>query len=208
MKSFFSEIRSAVLVTLMLALVCCGLYPLLVFGLGQLLFRDKANGSLITDSSGTVRGSRLLGQQFTGEKYFHSRPSAAGNGYDATSSGGSNLGPTSQKLHDSVAQNIADYRSQNGLETNAPVPADAVTASASGLDPHISPTNAELQASRVAKVRGLPLDKVRALIEQHTDRADLNVLGDPGVNVLELNLALDALAPAPAASPVAQTDRE
>jgi K+-transporting ATPase ATPase C chain len=206
MKMFFSEIRGAVVVTLMLALVCCGLYPLVVFGVGQLLFRDKANGSLITDSSGTIRGSRLLGQQFTGEKYFHTRPSAAGNGYDATSSGGSNLGPTSQKLHDSLAQNIADYRSQNGLKTNAPVPADAVTASASGLDPHISPANAQLQALRVAKARGLSLDKVRALLAQHTDRADFNVLGDPGVNVLELNLALDALAPTPAAHRVAQTE--
>src|SRR5579859_6029047 len=125
MKAFFSEIRSSILATVILALVCCGLYPLVVFGLGQLLFRDKANGSLITDSGGVVRGSRLLGQQFTGEKYFHTRPSAAGNGYDATSSGGSNLGPTSQKLRDSIAQNIADYRTQNELSTNASVPADA-----------------------------------------------------------------------------------
>src|SRR5690349_3418162 len=155
MKTIFSEIRSAVLVTLVLAAACCGVYPLVVFGLGQLLFHDKANGSLIVDASGTVRGSRLLGQQFTAEKYFHSRPSAAGNGYDATSSGGSNLGPTSQKLHDSVAQNVADYRSQNGLSTNAPVPADAVTASGSGLDPHISVENANLQANRVGKARGL-----------------------------------------------------
>ena len=204
MKDFFAEIRSAVLVTVMLALVCCGLYPLVVFGLGQLLFKDKANGSLIVDSTGTVRGSRLLGQQFTGEKYFHTRPSAAGNGYDATSSGGSNLGPTSQKLHDSVAQNITDYRTQNGLDTNAPVPADAVTASASGLDPHISPANAELQAARVAKARGLPLDKVRSMITQYTDRPDFGVLGDPGVNVLRLNLALDGLGSGNAASPVAQ----
>jgi K+-transporting ATPase ATPase C chain len=200
MKNLLSEIRSAIFVTLMLALVCCGLYPLVVFGVGQLLFRAKANGSLITDSNGIVRGSRLLGQQFTSDKYFHSRPSSAGNGYDATSSGGSNLGPTSQKLHDSVAQNISDYRSQNGLDTNAPVPADAVTASASGLDPHISPANADLQAPRVAKVRGLPVEKVKALISQYTDKADFNVLGDPGVNVLELNLALDALP----ATPVAQ----
>jgi len=174
--------------------VCCGIYPLIVFGLGQVLFHQKANGSLIVDSQGNVKGSRLLGQQFTGEKYFHTRPSAAGNGYDATSSGGSNLGPTSQKLHDSIAQNVNDYRAQNGVDTNAPVPADAVTASGSGLDPHISPENAQLQAGRVAKARGLPLEKVRSLIAQCTDNPDLGVLGDPGVNVLELNLALDALA--------------
>jgi K+-transporting ATPase ATPase C chain len=193
MKEFFSEMRGAVMSTLILAVVCCGLYPLVVFGIGQALFRDKANGSLLVDASGTVRGSRLLGQQFSSEKYFHARPSAAGNGYDATSSGGSNLGPTSQKLHDSIAQNISDYRTQNGLATNAPVPADAVTASASGLDPHISIDNAELQVPRVAKARNLPPEKVRSLIAQYTDPADLGVLGVPGVNVLELNLALDAI---------------
>jgi potassium-transporting ATPase KdpC subunit len=192
MKTFLSEIRSAVVVTLALAVVCCGLYPLVVFGLGQSLFHDKANGSLILDANGTIRGSRLLGQQFNGDKYFHPRPSAAGNGYDASSSGGSNLGPTSQKLRDSIAQNIADYRSQNGLATNAPVPADSVTASASGLDPHISPANAQLQAERVAKARGLSAGALRALISQHTDAPSGGVLGDPGVNVLELNLALDA----------------
>ncbi len=191
MKMLLSEMRSAVLVTLTLALVCCGLYPLVVFGLGQALFHTKANGSLIVDANGTVRGSRLLGQQFTSDKYFHSRPSSAGSGYDASHSSGSNLGPTSQKLHDSIAQNLADYRSQNGLATNAPVPADAVTASGSGLDPHNSPENAALQAVRVAKARSLPLDTVRRLIDQHTARPALGLLGDPGVNVLELNLALD-----------------
>ncbi len=198
MKEFISEIRGAVMSTLMLAVVCCVAYPLIVFGFGQALFQNKANGSLIVDASGTVRGSRLLGQQFAADKYFHPRPSAAGNGYDATSSGGSNLGPTSQKLHDSIAQNISDYRTQNNLATNAPVPADAVTASASGLDPHISLNNAELQVARVAKARGLEPDKVRALIKQNTDPVDLGMLGDPGVNVLELNLALDAITPAPA----------
>ena len=195
MKNFASELRAAILVTLALAVVCCGLYPLLVFGIGQALFHHKANGSLITDASGTIRGSRLLGQQFAADKYFRPRPSAAGNGYDATSSSGSNLGPTSQKLHDSIAQNVSDYRTQNGMATNAPVPADAVTASGSGLDPHISPENAQLQAPRVAKARGLPVEKVRAIILQHTDTADLGVFGDPGVNVLELNLALDLEAP-------------
>ena len=179
------------MLTLVLAIVCCGLYPLVVFGIGQALFPSKANGNLLKDPDGTVRGSRLLGQQFAAEKYFHSRPSAAGNGYDATSSGGSNLGPTSQKLHDSIAQNVNDYRTQNALATNAPVPADAVTSSGSGLDPHISPENAQFQAPRVAKARGMDLARVRALVAQHTDSPDLGVLGDAGVNVLELNLALD-----------------
>ncbi|MGO9201764.1 MAG: K(+)-transporting ATPase subunit C [Limisphaerales bacterium] len=197
MKKFLAQLRSALLATLMLAVVCCGLYPLVVFGIGQALFHDRANGSLIRDSNGTIRGSRLLGQQFTGDKYFHSRPSSAGNGYDATSSGGSNLGPTSQKLRDSIAQNLADYRSQNGLASNAPVPADAVTASASGLDPHISPENAELQVSRVAKARSLGQDAVRDLIRQNTDAPDFGLLGEPGVNVLALNLALDRV-PSPA----------
>ncbi|HWX22670.1 MAG TPA: K(+)-transporting ATPase subunit C [Candidatus Binatia bacterium] len=204
MKNFLPELRSAIVVTLALAVVCCGLYPLVVFGLGQALFHDKANGSLLLDADKTIKGSRLLGQQFTGEKYFHSRPSAAGNGYDATSSGGSNLGPTSQKLRDSIAQNVADYRSQNGLATNAPVPADAVTASASGLDPHISPENAELQVARVAKARGLTQDQIRQLVRQNTDAPDLGFLGDPGVNVLTLNLALDAFGLSPAAKPLAQ----
>ena len=181
------------MVTLVLAVVCCGLYPLVVFGVSQLLFHDKANGSLIVDKDGTIHGSRLIGQSFTADKYFHPRPSAAGNGYDPTSSSGSNLGPTSQKLNDAIVQRIADYRAQNNLATNAPVPADAVTASASGLDPHISLRNAELQAPRVAKTRGLSLDKVRELIRANTDSADLGILGEPGVNVLPLNLALDAL---------------
>lgn len=181
------------MVTIVFAVVCCGLYPLVVFGISQVLFHDKANGSLIVDKDGTIHGSRLLGQSFTADKYFHSRPSAAGNGYDATSSSGSNLGPTSQKLADAIKQNIADYRTQNNLETNTPVPADAVTASASGLDPHISLRNAELQTPRVAKARGLGEDKVRELIHANTDTADLGFLGEPGVNVLPLNLALDAL---------------
>jgi potassium-transporting ATPase KdpC subunit len=191
MKEMLTEIRSAALATLVLALVCCGLYPLAVFGVGQALFPRKANGSLVTDAGGNIQGSRLIGQQFTADKYFHSRPSSAGNGYDSTSSGGSNLGPTSQKLRDSIAQNVGDYRAQNGLSTNAPVPADAVTSSGSGLDPHISLANAELQAARVAKARNMPEAKVRELIARNTDPADLGFLGEPGVNVLELNLALD-----------------
>ena len=193
MKAILLEFRRAAGATLALAVVCCGLYPLVVFGFAQVFFPDKANGSLIVDAGGVAHGSRLIGQPFAADKYFHPRPSSAGNGYDPTSSSGSNLGPTSQKLRDSIAQNLADYRSQNGLATNAPVPADAVTASASGLDPHISIENAALQADRVAKARGLSLEKVRELIQQNTDPADLGFLGDPGVNVLRLNLALDAM---------------
>jgi len=192
MKALFSEIRRAVFATLVLAIVCCGLYPLVVFGIAQALFRDKANGSLIVDQDGTMRGSKLLAQGFTADKYFHPRPSAAGNGYDAASSGGSNLGPTSQKLSDAIRDRVAAYRKENGLSETEPVPADAVTASGSGLDPQISLRNAELQTPRVAKARGLSEEKVRELVQQNTDGRNLGVLGEPGVNVLELNLALDS----------------
>jgi K+-transporting ATPase ATPase C chain len=195
MKRLFIELRPAIMATLVFAVVCCGLYPLVVFGISQALFHDKANGSLIVDKDGTIRGSRWIGQQFTADKYFHSRPSAAGNGYDASNSGGSNLGPTSKKLADTIAQNSADYRSQNGLRTNEVVPADAVTASGSGLDPHISLRNAELQAPRIAKTRGLPLDKVLELVRFHTDTPSLGLFGEAGVNVLTLNLALDKSEP-------------
>ena len=175
----------------MLAVVCCGLYPLIVFGVSQLLFRHQANGSLIVGADGSVRGSKLLGQAFSDLKYFHPRPSAAGNGYDATSSGGSNLGPTSQKLEKAIKERIAAYRAENGLSNSEPVPADAVTASGSGLDPEISLRNAELQVPRVAKARALSQDKVRQLVQQNTERRDLGIFGDPGVNVLQLNLTLD-----------------
>ena len=193
MKEFLSEIRGAVMATVFLAVVCCGIYPLVVFGVAQVAFRDKANGSLITDTKGTVVGSKLLGQGFTADKYFHPRPSAAGNGYDAANSSGSNLGPTSQKLHDTIKDRIAAYRAENGLKETDAVPADAVTASGSGLDPHISLHNSELQTTRVAKARNLGVDKVRELIRKNTDLAGLGFLGEPGVNVLELNLALDSL---------------
>jgi potassium-transporting ATPase KdpC subunit len=192
MKALFSEIRGAVFATLVLAIVCCGLYPLVVFGIAQALFRDKANGSLIVDQDGTVRGSKLLAQGFTADKYFHPRPSAAGNGYDAAGSSGSNLGPTSQKLTDAIKDRVAAYRTENGLEESEAVPADAVTSSGSGLDPHISLHNAELQTPRVAKARGLSEEKVRQVVGQHTDGRDLGIFGEPGVDVLELNLALDS----------------
>lgn len=191
MKGFFAELRPAILATLVLALVCSGLYPLVVLGISQALFPDKANGSLINDKSGTVRGSKLLGQGFTDAKYFHPRPSAAGNGYDAANSGASNLGPTSQKLKETLKDRIDAYRKENNLDTNTPVPADAITASGSGLDPHISVENAELQIARVAKARGLAVERVRELVRQNTEGRDLGFLGEPGVNVLELNLALD-----------------
>jgi K+-transporting ATPase ATPase C chain len=193
MKDFFSEIRGAIMSTLVLGVVCCGLYPLIVFGVAQTLFRDKANGSLIVDQAGTIRGSKLLAQGFTNPKYFHPRPSAAGNGYDAANSGGSNLGPTSQKLRDAIKDRIETYRKENGLSADQDVPADAVTASGSGLDPHISPRNAEFQVPRVAKARGLSEDKVRELIRENTEGRDLSILGDLGANVLQLNLALDQL---------------
>jgi K+-transporting ATPase ATPase C chain len=195
MKQLLSHLRGATVATLGLGVVCCGLYPAAVWAIAQAAFPEKANGSLITDRAGTVRGSSLIGQSFSGERYFHPRPSAAGaNGYDASSSGGSNLGPTSQKLADQVRDRIAAYRAENGLAVGEPVPADAVTASASGLDPHISPRNAALQVARVARVRKLSPEAVKALVEAHTDRAGAGLLGDPGVNVLRLNLALDALA--------------
>ncbi len=191
MKAFFSQMRGALVSTVMLTLVCCGVYPLVVFGLGQALFRDQANGQLIRDKDGTIRGSRLLGQNFSAEKYFHPRPSAAGNGYDAANSSGSNLGPTSQKLSDAIKERVAAYRKENGLNEKDAVPADAVTASGSGLDPHISPQNVELQVARVAKARGWGADQVREMVRKHTDQPNLGILGEPGVNVLTLNLALD-----------------
>ena len=197
MKDFFVELRPAVLATLVLAIVCSGLYPLVVFGIGQLAFHDKANGSLIVEPDGTVRGSKLLGQDFSEAKYFHPRPSAAGNGYDAANSSGSNLGPTSQKLNDTIKDRIATYRRENGLRTDVPVPADAVTASGSGLDPHISVQNAELQIPRVAQVRALDINKVRELVRQSVEGPDLGFLGERGVNVLKLNLALEAGAKQP-----------
>lgn len=196
MKAFFSEIRPALVSTGILAVVCCGFYPLAVTGISAIAFPDKANGSLIRDASGTIRGCELMGQNFSGENYFHPRPSAAGaNGYDAASSSGSNLGPTSQKLVDQIKERVIAYRSINGLAETQEVPADAVTASGSGLDPHISMSNAGVQASRVAKARGLSMEKIGGLIRENTDGPDFGLFGVEGVNVLKLNLALDALTP-------------
>jgi K+-transporting ATPase ATPase C chain len=194
MKNIFAEFGRSIVATIFFAVILCGVYPLVVFGVSQLLFPHQATGSLLVDRSGAVRGSALLAQNFTGAKYFHPRPSAAGaNGFDATSSGGSNLGPTSSNLVANLTQNIATWRSDNGLATNAIVPADAVTASASGLDPHISVANAELQIPRVAKARGLSEDRVRKLVQQNTRGRDFGVFGEPRVNIMTLNFALDQL---------------
>jgi potassium-transporting ATPase KdpC subunit len=194
MKSIISEFGRSIIATVVFAVIVCGAYPLVIFGLGQLMFPHQANGSLLVDKKGTVIGSELLAQNFTGEKYFHPRPSAAGsNGYDPTSSGGSNLGPTSGTLYTNIMNNVTAYRSDNDLPANVPVPADAVTASGSGLDPHISVANAELQIPRVAKQRGLTGDKVRELVKENTSGRDLGVFGEPRVNVVTLNYALDQL---------------
>ena len=185
------EIKTTVLITLVLLIVCCCIYPVFVFGAGQLLFPDKADGSIVYDANGKPIASTLLGQTFTADKYFNPRPSAAGNGYDSTSSGGSNLGALSQTLHDNVKQRVADYRKANNLGDTQLVPADAVTASGSGLDPHISVKNALIQLPRVAKARGMSEGDVKALMEKYTDGPDLGILGDAGVNIVKLNLALD-----------------
>ena len=193
MKQLLAECRAAMLATLVLAVVCCGFYPLVVFGIAQFAFHDKADGSLIVDKHGIVRGAQLLGQAFTAAKYFHPRPSAAGNGYDAANSSGSNLGPTSQKLCDTIKERIAAYRQENGLKETDAVPADAVTASGSGLDPHITPASARLQIVRVAAARGLPPANVAALVERAVEPPHWGFLGEPRVNVLLLNLELDGV---------------
>src|SRR5271170_7956349 len=192
MKNIFAEFGRSIVATIFFAVILCGVYPLVVFGAAKLLFPHQADGSLLVDKSGAVRGSALLAQNFTGAQYFHPRPSAAGaNGFDPTSSGGNNLGPTSSNLVANITQNLANYRLENYLATNAPVPADAVTESASGLDPHISLANAELQIPRVAKARGLSEDLVRELVKQNTSGRDLGIFGEARVNIMTLNFALD-----------------
>jgi K+-transporting ATPase ATPase C chain len=210
MKTFLADCKTALLLTVVLVLLCCGAYPVVVWAGAQAFFPHRANGSLIVDAAGSVRGSRLLAQNFADAKDFASRPSAAGSGYDSISSGGTNLGPTSAKLahgshakdahgnavddpgnFDGIGDLVVAYRSANGLASTVAVPADAVTRSASGLDPHISVANAQIQAVRVARTRGLTLAAVQALIRQNTAERDGGVLGEAGVNVLMLNLALD-----------------
>jgi potassium-transporting ATPase KdpC subunit len=166
-------------------------YPLVVTGLAQLLYPRQANGDLIRQPDGTVIGSSLLGQPFTSPGYFHSRPSAAGPaGYDPMASGGSNLGPTNKALIDRVSGSVQSLSTEN---TGAPIPVDLATASGSGLDPHISPASAEFQVPRVARERGMKEDEVRALVAKHTEQRQLGFLGEPRVNVLELNLELNAI---------------
>ncbi|HTP57044.1 MAG TPA: K(+)-transporting ATPase subunit C [Candidatus Paceibacterota bacterium] len=195
MHELLRQLKVSAIVIIVFAVVLCGVYPVVVWVLGQVLFPFQSNGSLITDATGQVVGSAIIGQQFAGPQYFEPRPSYAGNGYDATLSGGSNLGPTSQKLATNIQTAVAEYRKENKLPVGAPVPADAVTGSASGLDPHISIANAQLQALRVAKARKTTLANVQALIGQHTDGRSLGIFGEPGVNVLTLNIALDAMYP-------------
>ncbi|MBP2687948.1 MAG: K+-transporting ATPase, subunit [Deltaproteobacteria bacterium] len=190
MKNLVAELRASIAATLLLAVLCCGIYPVIVWGIAQAAFPGDANGSLVK-VDGNVAGSTLLAQGFTAPKYFHPRPSAAGQGYDAGSSSGTNLGPTSKKLIGDVKQRVADYRSENGLPPEARVPADAVTSSASGLDPHISPANARLQAGRVAAARGIPKEEVLRKVRARTEGRTLGLLGEPRVNVLTLNLSLD-----------------
>jgi len=190
MRSLLKELRISLVAILCLAVLLCGVYPTLIWGLAQGLFPEKANGSLIVKGGNTM-GSSLLAQGFAGEKYFHPRPSAAGSGYDAANSGGSNLGPLSKKLTDDTAQRVRDYRADNNLAPDVRIPADAVSASGSGLDPHISPENARLQAPRVARARGFSEHVVIGKIKAHTEGRTLGIFGEPRVNVLMLNLDLD-----------------
>lgn len=186
---------TAILYTLVTTVIFGLVYPLVVTGIAQMLFKDKANGQLIQEK-GQLIGSHIIGQPFTSPSYFHSRPSAAGNGYDAANSSGSNYAPTNKKLIDRVAGDVAALQVDH---PNTYVPVDLVTASASGLDPHITPAAAEFQVTRIAQQRHLTEDAVRTLVVQHTQGRQFGFLGEPRVNVLELNLDLDQTAPLPAA---------
>jgi K+-transporting ATPase ATPase C chain len=188
LRQAWVAVRFLLVMTVLLGVV----YPVGVYAVGRVV-PARADGSYVTSSDGTVVGSALIGQQFDGAQYVHSRPSAAGaDGYDALSSSGSNLGPTNEDLVTAVEERIRAVAEEEGVSAEA-VPADAVTASGSGLDPHISPAYAQLQVARVARERGLPVSEVQRLVTESTDAAVLGFLGEPGVNVLRLNLALDEL---------------
>ncbi len=186
-KQILPALRTLAVLTVLLGLI----YPAAVLLTSQVAFADRANGSLVHRGDEVV-GSTLIGQAFSAPKYFHPRPSAAGDGYDATASSASNKGPLNEDLLATVKDRVAAYRAENGLAADVRVPSDAVTASGSGLDPEISIANARLQAERVARARSLPIETVRAAIQHATTGRSLGILGDPGVNVLQLNLALDA----------------
>ena len=190
MKDVIRELRISLTATLSLAIILCGIYPLIIWVFAQGLFPARANGSLLV-RDGKVIGSSFIGQGFTDPKYFHPRPSAAGGGYDGAHSGATNWGPLSKKLIDAVRDRVVAYRAENDLPPDTPVPADAVTASASGLDPHISVKNAQLQARRVAKARGMNVEVILRKIEDYTEGRAFGILGEPCVNVLKLNLDLD-----------------
>lgn len=197
---YLRQLRPAIVGLALLTLITGGLYPAVIYGVGRLAFRDQADGSLVRQG-GAVVGSRLIGQPFARPGYFQPRPSAAGTGYDATQSSGTNLGPANPKLVGAVASVAEAYRRLNGLPASAPVPIDAATASGSGLDPHISPENAELQVPRVARARGMSETAVRALVAANTEGPDLGFIGQPRVSVLALNLALDRAAPRRTSAP-------
>jgi potassium-transporting ATPase KdpC subunit len=193
MRTFLKTVRPSLVCLLIFTLLLGIIYPCVVWGIGQVCFHRKANGSLFRYQDGSVLGSELIGQNFASHSYFHPRPSAAGNqGYDASNSSGSNLGPTSQKLVDAVTQRVSDYRVQNMLMEHEELPGDAVTASGSGLDPHISVENAKLQAVRVASKRGFSLEQVMRLIDEYTE-GRWEFFGKKRINVLRINLALDQM---------------